>query len=122
LLQRDAIDVSRRETYGEKVHLPRRIISMAWYRNHQCYRCDQTWEDEWSCGCDDECPCCEARHVSPIDSEDLTFIIEEEGHSFVVLKSPDEAEYHPDYRELIRFLSRDIAEAYVRAAPPVGIV
>jgi hypothetical protein len=57
-----------------------------------------------------------------VDSDDLTFIIEDEAHCFVVLKSSDEAEYHPDYREVIRFLSKDFAEAYIRAEPAVGIV
>jgi hypothetical protein len=57
-----------------------------------------------------------------VDSDDLTFIIEDEGHSFVVLKSPDEAEHHPDYREVIRFLSRDFAEAYIRAEPTEELV
>lgn len=95
---------------------------MAWYLNrYECYRCSEAWEDEWSCGCDDECPSCGARHVSPLDSDDLTFVIEDEDHSFVVLKSPDEAGHHPDYREVIRFLLRDFAEAYVRAEPAQGL-
>lgn len=96
---------------------------MAWYRNYyECYRCDETWEDEWSCMCDDECSSCGAGDASPVDSNDLTFIIEDEGHSFVVLKSSNEAEHHPDYRDVIRFLSRDFAEAYVRAEPADSIV
>lgn len=96
---------------------------MAWYRNHyECYRCGGTWEDEWSCACDDECPHCEARDATPVESDDLTFIIVEEDHYFAVLKSPDEAEHHPDYREVIRFLSRDFAEAYVSAQPSYGLV
>jgi hypothetical protein len=60
--------------------------------------------------------------VSPLDSEDLTFVIKDEGHSFVVLKSPDEAEHRPDYREVIRFLSRDLANAYILADPGEGLV
>ena len=96
---------------------------MAWYRNHyEYYRCDETWEDEWSCHVDDDCPACGARHTSPFESEDLTFIIKDEGTSFVVLKSPDEAGHYPDYQEVIRFLRRDFAEAYIRAEPAEGIV
>lgn len=96
---------------------------MAWFRNHyECYRCAETWEDEWSCQCDDDCPHCGARHASPVDSDDLTFIVEEEPHCFVVLKSPDEAEHEPDYRQVIRFLRKDFAEAYVRAEPSNSIV
>jgi hypothetical protein len=33
-----------------------------------------------------------------------------------------EAEHHPDYREDIRLLSKDFAEAYIRAQPAEGIV
>lgn len=96
---------------------------MAWFRNHyECYRCSETWEDEWSCACDDECPSCGARHASPVDSDDLTFIIEDEVHCFIVLKSPDEAGHDPDYHEVIRFLSRDLAEAYIRAEPANSLV
>lgn len=96
---------------------------MAWFRNHyQCYRCDETWEDEWSCEVDDDCPHCGARHASPIESEDLTFIVEDDSICFVVLKSSDEAEHDPAYREVIRFLSKDLAEAYVRAEPADSLV
>jgi hypothetical protein len=52
----------------------------------------------------------------------LTFIIVDEGHYFTVLKSPEEAEHYPDYREVIWFLSRDLAEAYIRAEPAEGFV
>ncbi|CDX19115.1 hypothetical protein MPLA_1190001 [Mesorhizobium sp. ORS 3359] len=45
---------------------------MAWYLNsYHCYECDQYWVEEWSCGCDSECPYCEARNVSALDSQDL---------------------------------------------------
>jgi hypothetical protein len=57
-----------------------------------------------------------------VDSEDLTFIVTDEGHYFAVLRSPDKAEHYPDYREVIRFLSRDFAEAYVNAQPSYGLV
>ena len=96
---------------------------VAWFRNrYECYRCSESWNDEWSCACDDDCPHCGARHASPVDSEDLTFTIEDEGHYFSVWKSADEAEHEPSYREVIRFLSRDLGEAYISAEPSEGLV
>ena len=50
--------------------------------------------------CDDDCPYCGARHMSPYDSEDLTLVVEQKGGEYVVLESPDAAEHEPDYREL----------------------
>lgn len=89
---------------------------MAWFRNHyKCYRCGEAWDDEWSCMCDDECPNCGARHTSPVDSDHLTFIIDDEVHSFVVLRSPDSADDRPAYKEIARFLSKDFAEAFIAA-------
>ena len=42
------------------------------FRNHyECGRCGHTWTDDWSCMCDDDCPECGARHMSPFKSEDL---------------------------------------------------
>jgi DNA-directed RNA polymerase subunit RPC12/RpoP len=44
---------------------------MAWFRNfYRCARCNRTWTDEWSATCDDDCPHCGARHMSPYKSED----------------------------------------------------
>jgi hypothetical protein len=87
---------------------------MAWYRNHyQCARCDHEWSDEWSCMCDDDCPDCGARHMSPCDSDDLTEVIEKEGKEFVVLWSPETAGHDPAYRELGRFSSQAEAEAFL---------
>ena len=37
---------------------------------YYCRECDQSWEDHWSCGCDDECPEC-GRDFTPIESTDL---------------------------------------------------
>ena len=37
-----------------------------------CERCDGTWTDVWSAMCDDDCPHCGARHMSPFKSEELT--------------------------------------------------
>lgn len=83
---------------------------MAWFLNHYtCYRCNQDWWDAWSCTCDDDCPHCGARHSSPVDSEDLTVVVEADGKEFVVLRSPNTAGHGPDYRELGRFTSREKA-------------
>jgi hypothetical protein len=87
---------------------------MAWYRNYYiCERCDSTWTDEWSCMCDDDCPRCGDRHMSPYNSDDLTEIIERDGQGFVVLWSPETAEHKADYRELGRFATKDEAEAFL---------
>jgi DNA-directed RNA polymerase subunit RPC12/RpoP len=42
------------------------------FRNfYRCARCDHTWTDVWSATCDDDCPRCGARHMSPYKSEDV---------------------------------------------------
>jgi predicted nucleic acid-binding Zn-ribbon protein len=87
---------------------------MAWFRNYyDCARCGGEWSDEWSCMCDDDCPHCGARHMSPSDSDELTEVIEERDGKFVVLWSPETAEHDPDYRELWTFPTRAQAEAYL---------
>jgi predicted nucleic acid-binding Zn-ribbon protein len=87
---------------------------MAWYRNHyECGRCGHEWDDEWSCTCDDDCPSCGARHMSPHDSDELTEVIDQDQGEFVVLWSPETAEHDPDYRELGRFPTREAAERFL---------
>jgi hypothetical protein len=89
---------------------------MAWFLNHyECERCDGTWTDQWSCMCDDECPHCGARDMTPSESEELTTLIEKEGNEFVVRWSPETAEHDPDYRELGRFATRAQAEEFLAA-------
>jgi len=63
--------------------------------------------------CDDDCPRCGDRHMSPYNSDDLTEIIERDGQDFVVLWSPETAEHKADYRELGRFATRAEAEAFL---------
>lgn len=88
---------------------------MAWFLNHyKCARCGSDWTDEWSCMCDDDCPHCGARHMSPTESDDLTAIVEPEGDEFLVLESPDSAEHDPDYGEIGRFRSRQDAEDFLK--------
>src|SRR5262249_24802683 len=83
-------------------------------RNHyECDRCGEDWTDEWSCMCDDDCPECGARHMSPYDSDDLTHVIEQQGGEFVVLRSPDAAEHSADYFEMASFPTRTAAESYI---------
>ena len=39
---------------------------MAWFTNfYRCSECGGTWHDDWSATCDDDCPHCGARHMSP---------------------------------------------------------
>src|SRR5882672_11428463 len=60
---------------------------MAWFLNfYRCARCKRIWTDEWSCTCDDDCPHCGARHMSPFDSENLTEFIMQEGDAFVAIR------------------------------------
>lgn len=42
------------------------------FLNHyNCPSCAHEWSSEWSATCDDECPECGARHISPTTSEEL---------------------------------------------------
>ena len=42
------------------------------FTNHyECPRCGHHWSDTWSCTCDDDCPACGCRHISPTESEDV---------------------------------------------------
>ena len=94
---------------------------LAWFLNrYDCDRCGTSWTDEWSCTCDDDCPKCGARHMSPSDSDDLTIVVEQDGDKFVVLRSPETAEHDPDYRELAYFSTRKLAEAFIATdqSPP----
>jgi len=45
---------------------------MPHFKNHyQCARCGETWSDIWTATCEDDCPHCGARHMSPTKSEQL---------------------------------------------------
>ncbi len=42
------------------------------FENHyRCPQCSKEWSDVWSATCDDTCPYCGARNISPYDSEEL---------------------------------------------------
>jgi DNA-directed RNA polymerase subunit RPC12/RpoP len=38
---------------------------------YRCASCGHEWTDIWSATCDDDCPHCGARHMSPYKSEDV---------------------------------------------------
>ena len=56
--------------------------------------------------------------MSPVESEDLTELIVEDGGQFVALRSPDDAEDDPDYEELGRFSTRQAAGKFLAAYSP----
>lgn len=88
---------------------------MAWFRNYyRCAECLKEWEDEWSCMCDDDCPHCGARHMSPYDRDDLTEIIEEREDEYVVYRSPSTAEHYPNYERIAIFPTLEQAEIYLK--------
>ena len=87
---------------------------MAWFLNrYVCDRCDTTWTDEWSATCDDDCPECGARHMTPDDSEALTRIILPCDGGFAIMVSPDSAEHSPDYQRVAIFPTLALAGTYV---------
>jgi hypothetical protein len=87
---------------------------MSWFLNfYRCEDCNRVWTDQWSCTCDDECPYCGFRDMTPFNSEDLTELVVKEGDQFVVLRSPETAEHDPDYEELGRFPTREKAEEFL---------
>jgi hypothetical protein len=92
---------------------------MAWFLNiYLCDRCRRVWTDEWSCTCDDECPHCGARDMSPFKSEDLTELVIPEGKEFIVLRSSETAEHDPDYEEIGRFPTKAMAEEFLSSFDP----
>jgi hypothetical protein len=36
--------------------------------HYRCPECQTEWTDEWDCACDDKCPECGCRNISPYDS------------------------------------------------------
>jgi len=63
--------------------------------------------------CDDDCPNCGARHWSPVESDDQTFLVERQGKFFVVSESPRSAEHTPNYDAIAATMLRAEAEAVV---------
>lgn len=91
---------------------------MAWYRNiYECTDCGAGWEDEWSCACDDECPNCGASDYSPVDSEDLSVLVERSNLCRVQISySHPEADHDPDYRVLAIVTNPNLAKLLARIA------
>jgi hypothetical protein len=88
-----------------------------WFRNfYHCGDCGTSWEDEWSCCCDDECPNCGSSDWSPYESEDLSVIVEKNGTDFLVLHSPLDVQEHNPYYRLVATLSSSQLAASVAAA------
>ena len=46
-------------------------VEMKWRNFYHCPRCAHEWEDCWDCQCDDDCPKCDCRHISPYKSEEI---------------------------------------------------
>jgi hypothetical protein len=67
--------------------------------------------------CEDDCPYCGARHMTPYGSDDLTEIVELRDGTFVVLQSPETAEHHPAYLECATFPTLDQVQAYLHPRP-----
>jgi len=87
---------------------------MAWFLHFlQMRPLHAKMDRRMACMCDDECPHCGARDMTPFKSEDLTELVEQDGNEFVAIRSPSWAEYDPDYRELGRFPTREKAEAFL---------
>jgi hypothetical protein len=43
---------------------------MLFLNYYRCESCGGEWTDVWSAQCDDDCPYCGARHMSPYKSDD----------------------------------------------------
>jgi hypothetical protein len=73
---------------------------MTWFLKYYRHdECDVDWTDEWSCGCNDRCPVCDAE-IEPYDWDDLTVVVSRgSGDQWVVSVSPPDAEDKPNYSE-----------------------
>lgn len=70
--------------YFEDNENPDRFVNF-----YLCPRCGREWRDIWSCMCDDDCPHCGCRHISPFQSLDVE-------------APPDETlvtHFDPDYKD-----------------------
>lgn len=38
---------------------------------YKCPDCGTKWDEVWTCGCDSECPKCDAKNISPYNSEEI---------------------------------------------------
>lgn len=44
---------------------------MDYQNQYRCPDCGTEWDDVWDCACDDDCPACGTRHISPFESTAL---------------------------------------------------
>lgn len=78
---------------------------IVWLRNtYQCSECDERWDDEWDCMCNDRCPACDTE-MSPIASKDLGRNLQRGDYDWVS-------------RRMVREFSALEAEALVQNSPP----
>jgi rubrerythrin len=47
-------------------------LEMCFRNFYKCPDCGTDWEDVWDSTCDDSCPACGARNISPYESEDYS--------------------------------------------------
>ena len=70
-------------------------ILVRWFENHyQCHKCEVSWNDEWSCMCNDRCPKC-GHETEPTTSRDLSRPVTDEDFAeatrFLLERHPDRA-------------------------------
>jgi DNA-directed RNA polymerase subunit RPC12/RpoP len=89
---------------------------MSWFKNfYQCSECGNSWHDDWSATCDDDCPHCGSRHMSLYDSDDLSVIVEgpDDKGVYTVMRSADDAEDSPDYQCVFRTNTKERAQQWI---------
>ena len=87
---------------------------MAWYIvGYCCPDCGSAWEDEWSCACDDSCPGCGCRDISPARVQDVGRLAEwRRDGSLVILLSRHIAGESPEYVEIPAAIIQRLAKTY----------
>lgn len=58
------------ETISTTVKVASELEQDRFLNHYRCSECGQEWNDIWSATCDDDCPKCGARHISPYASDD----------------------------------------------------
>ena len=59
-----------RNVYGGETTLNDLVNLIQGNKIYRCPKCGHEWEDTWDSQCDDDCPECENRHISPYESEE----------------------------------------------------
>lgn len=90
---------------------------MAWYENsYFCGDCNKSWFDEWSCGCDDQCPNCGIDY-EPENMKDLSAFFEKTTDgTYKIFYSPADAAHHPDYTFFAEVIHLKVARALEQVA------